>query len=258
LSNLTALVLAGTRPGGDPLARHAGVSHKALIAVGGVSMIERVTQAVAAEPRVGRIVIAIEDSGILETLSSLRALARQQTVVTMPTATGPSATVAAALARYGTPLLVTTADHALLQTRWVREFLDACPAPADVIVALARREQIEAQVPATRRTYLRFSDGDFSGCNLFLLQHAAASKVVTLWQQLENDRKQPLRMLGRLGYRYAIRYLLRRLSLEQAMERLGALSQARVSTVLLTDGRAAIDVDSPADLDLARNLVTGV
>jgi len=34
------------------------------------------------------------------------------------------------------PLLVTTADHALLQTRWVEEFLAACPASADVAAAL--------------------------------------------------------------------------------------------------------------------------
>src|SRR6185369_15359784 len=41
----TALVLAGTRPGGDPLADYAGVSHKALIEVGGVPMLLRVLRA---------------------------------------------------------------------------------------------------------------------------------------------------------------------------------------------------------------------
>jgi len=59
MTPLTALVLAGTRAGGDPLAEHAGVSHKALIEVGGRTMIERVVEALAASPAVGRIVVAM-------------------------------------------------------------------------------------------------------------------------------------------------------------------------------------------------------
>ena len=73
------------------------------------------------------------------------------------------------------PLLVTTADHALLQTRWVEEFLAACPASADVAAALARRDRVQAAVPDTRRTWLRFADGDFSGCNLFLMARPASA-----------------------------------------------------------------------------------
>ncbi len=40
---LTALVLAGSRAGrADPMARNAGLSHKALLPVGGRTMIDRV------------------------------------------------------------------------------------------------------------------------------------------------------------------------------------------------------------------------
>ena len=55
---LTALVLAGSRREGDPLAASAGVSHKALIPVAGQPMLERVVSALAAVPRIGRILIA--------------------------------------------------------------------------------------------------------------------------------------------------------------------------------------------------------
>lgn len=253
---LTALVLAGTRPGGDPLAAYAGVSHKALIEIGGLTMIERVVAALAATPQIARIVIAIDRDDLVAQLDGLRAPACMKPVETMPTAAGPSASVAAALEKLGTPLLVTTADHALLRTEWIQEFIAATPATLDLAVAMASQAAVLAAVPETQRTYLRFADGAWSGCNLFLLQYPGAAGVIALWQQLEAERKHPLRMLRRLGLGLALRYRLGWLRIDQALARLGRLAgHAQVGIVALRDGRAAIDVDKPADLDLVRKLV---
>jgi GTP:adenosylcobinamide-phosphate guanylyltransferase len=252
----TALVLAGTRPGGDPLASHAGVSHKALIEVGGQPMLGRVLAALALVPEVSRIVVAIDRPEILAVLPPCG-----KPVSFIAAATGPSASVAAALQQEGTPLLITTADHALLQADWVQEFLQAArEAPAsgaDALLAVARREAVLAAAPDTQRTWLRFADGAWSGCNLFLLCTPAAAGVVQLWQQLEASRKQPLSLVRRLGIGYALRYRLGWLTLPQALERLGTLAGARLVAVTLQDGRAAIDVDKPADLMLARRLAGG-
>lgn len=256
MQGLSALVLAGTRPGGDPLAEYAGVSHKALIEVGGSTMIERVVAALSDSPEVARIVIAIDRPELLADLPGLKACTKPLT--TMPTQEGPSATVAAALAREPTPLLVTTADHALLQAQWVHEFLAACPPEADVVAGLAPRAAVEAAAPGTRRTWLSFSDGDFSGCNLFLLARPEAAGAVALWREIERERKEPLRMMQRLGWSFALRYKMGQLSSAAAAARLGELSGgARLALVSMRDGRAAIDVDKAADLDLVRQLVSG-
>jgi len=160
------------------------------------------------------------------------------------------------LRRLGTPLLATTADNALLETAWIAEFLAKVPADADLAAALARRDAVEAAAPDTRRTWLRFSDGDHSGCNLFLLARPKAADAIAVWQSLENERKRPLRMVRRLGWTFAARYALGRLSMQAAANRLGALAGgARMAIVSLSDGRAAIDVDKPDDLDLVRRLV---
>jgi hypothetical protein len=50
-------------------------------------------------------------------------------------------------------------------------------------------------------------------------------------------------------------YLARRLTLADAVARLGARAGVRAAIVAAQDGRAAIDVDKPADLDLARRLL---
>jgi molybdopterin-guanine dinucleotide biosynthesis protein A len=51
MNTFTALVLAGSRQGGDAFAAEAGATHKALIEVGGVTMIERVVRALRQFPR---------------------------------------------------------------------------------------------------------------------------------------------------------------------------------------------------------------
>lgn len=247
---LTALVLAGSRREGDPMARAAGVSHKALLPVAGQPMLERVVRSLAAVPRVGRILVAIENPQIVAALPAL-----QVPVIAVPAAEGPSASVAGVLEKEGAPLLVTTADHALLRPEWVDEFLDAADASADAMLALARREAVLAAAPQSQRTWLRFSDGDYSGCNLFLLRTPAATGVVRLWQKLEADRKRPLSLLRRLGLVYVLRYRFGWLSLGAALGRLGSLCDARVRPVILRDGRAAIDVDKPADLAQAISLI---
>jgi GTP:adenosylcobinamide-phosphate guanylyltransferase len=250
MQGLTAVVLAGTRPGGDPLARQAGVSHKALIQIGGIAMLQRVLVALAAVPAIARIAVVIDAPGLVEALPDCG-----KPVSLLPAASGPSASVARALEAERTPLLVTTADHALLRPEWVEEFLAAGNERDDVLLALARREAVEAAVPQSQRTWLRFADGHYSGCNLFLLRTPAARGVVALWQQLEADRKHPLKMLRRLGFSYALGYRCGWLRLSSALQRLGDLSGARVGPVILRDGLAAVDVDKAADLALVRSLV---
>lgn len=252
---LGALVLAGSRPGGDPLSAHAGVSHKALIDVGGRTMIERVVAALAATPEVAHIVIAIERPEILCALRGLRPPLCGKPVATMLAGESPSASVAAALRQFGTPLLATTADHALLDPPMLREFIDGGPGDADLCVALARKAAVTAACATTKRTYLRFADGEFSGCNLFLLQRPGALQVVDAWRGLESLRKRPLRMMLRLGVGCALRYRLGRLRLAQAIARLERMSGARIAVVEMSDGRAAIDVDKAEDLALVRRLV---
>ncbi len=165
--------------------------------------------------------------------------------------------MAAALAREGAPLLVTTADHALLESAWVDEFTAATIADpqADAFVGLARSEAVLAAAPGTVRTWLRFSDGAYSGCNLFLLRTPASLGIVRFWQELEAERKRPLSLLRRLGPGYVLRYRFGWLGLGQALAQLGRLAGARLAPVVLCDGRAAIDVDKPADLILVRELV---
>ena len=244
-----ALVLAGSRAGADdPLAVHAGVSHKAMIEVGGEPMLARVIRALG-QAGFNRVAVVIERPELVEQLPPLG-----PSVEVIPAAEGPSASVAAGIARLGTPLLVTTADHALLRPEWVRWFIEHVPEGADVAAALARSEKVMAAAPEAKRTFLRFSDGAFSGCNLFYFATPKAERVIALWQAIEAQRKHPGKLIARLGPLTAARYALGLLSLGAAVKRLGSLAGVHAAAVELPFGEAAIDVDKPAELELARRL----
>ena len=150
---------------------------------------------------------------------------------------------------------MTTVDHALLRSDWIRQFLADTPDFANAAVLLAPEDRVRAAAPGTQRTYLKFRDGRYSGCNLFLLRDESAMGVVQLWRKVEALRKQPWKIAAMLGPGFLARYLLGVLTLDQAVARLGKLAGVQAAAVRARDGRTAIDVDKPADLDLVRQLV---
>lgn len=245
--SFNALVLAGSRGGVDPLAAYAGVSDKALIVIDGETMLARVIGALRAA---GAARIAVSANA-----PAVRAEALRLDAEPIDAAAGPSRSTLLGLEALGAPLLVTTADHALLRPEWIADFRADTPADADVAALLARRALIVRDAPPTRRTYLRFADGGWSGCNLFLLQTPAAAAALRLWMAVEQDRKRPWRIVRRLGPATLLRYVTGRLTLDAALARLGAQVGVRAAAVAARHGLAAVDVDTPADLDLVRTLV---
>lgn len=245
-TGFNALVLAGSRPGGDPLAVHAGVSDKALIVIAGRTMLARVVDALR-QAGAATIYVSVSSEAVHAHAAALGA-------IPLPAAAGPSASARDALASAGAPLLLTTADHALLRPEWVRAFLKAAPA-CDVAALLARRPVVERDAPATRRTWLRFADGSWSGCNLFWLATPAADRALALWQAVERDRKRPWRIVMRLGPALLLRYAVGRLGLRQAIAALGRRAGVDAAVVESPFGLAAVDVDKPEDLRLVRGLL---
>lgn len=242
-----ALVLAGSRPGApDPVATAEGVAHKVLARVGGQTLLERVVRALG---RAG-----IEDIAVAANNPAVEAEARRLGATLLPTARGPSESVALAFERFGAPLLVTTGDHPLLEAAWVEELIGGTPDDADVSLMLAERDRVQAAAPDTRRTWLRFADGEWSGCNLFLLAGPAAGRAIAAWKEVEADRKRPWRIARRLGLGTLWSYWRGKLTLAEAIARLGRGLGVEAALAPARDGRAAIDVDKPEDLALVRRI----
>jgi len=255
---VTAIVLAGQRAEGDPLAESQGLTWKALVPVAGRPMVERVLQALLTSRTVGRILVCAPTPALLAEIPSLQAALNQGRIRLLPTEAGPAESTAAAWQRAGRPCptLVTTADHALLTPALVDSFCRrAGEKDADIQAALVPAEAIEAAFPKARRTYLRFRQGAYSGANLFLLSAPEALGAITFWQQVERERKKPWRIAARIGPGLLLSYLLRRLTLEGALARFSRATGARAAVVTLEEAWAAVDVDKPEDLLLAEQIL---
>ncbi len=247
MTPFNALVLAGSRGEVDAVATYAGVGHKALIALEGKTLLARVVGALEAA---GAARIAVISSH-----PDVRGEALRLGVDVIDEAAGPSLSVKRGAEVLGTPVLVTTADHALLQGDWVRHFLAEIPADVDVAALVAARATVEAAAPGTQRTWLKLADGHWSGCNLFWLSNGQSLGVIDLWRRVEAERKRPWRMAQILGPGMLLQYATGRLSLKDAAARLGRLAGVAAAIVETPYGLASVDVDKAADLDLVRKIV---
>ena len=249
LNPVTVLVLAGARPGRDPVAEAVGVSIKVLAPVGGMPMVSRVLKTLDASSLVAQRVLCGPSWEVVQEQTFLRDLVEKGKVRWLAPQQGPSLSVKGFLEQFPKdfPLLVTTADHALLTVEMVEYFLrEASRAPVDVAA--------EAY-PGSKRTVIRFRGGGYCGCNMFLLGNSQAEKLVEFWTQVERERKRPLRLIRRLGWLMLIRYLLGVLTLADALRELSQRMGLSIKEIILPFPEAAIDVDNPEDLTLVEQIL---
>ena len=249
----TAVVLAGSRPGTDPFAQRYGTNLKALIPVGGEPMVRRPVKALLASANVDGIrVLAQQPERIREALPADPRISVKES----------GETIAATLERLCVdpdvrwPILVTTADHALLTPDMVADFL-AKAAGADVAIGIVSRDALMNRLPQTQRTWLKFRGGAYSGANLFLLGGPKVRSTLELWRSNEQNRKKAWRMLLTVGLFAGLGALLRLRTLQQTLDSVGRKLNLNIRAVELSDPLAAVDVDKPADHELVTAILEG-
>jgi GTP:adenosylcobinamide-phosphate guanylyltransferase len=249
----TALVLAGSRPGQDPFAQSHGTDLKALIPVGGVPMVARPVAALLGAAEIGPVrVLAQQVDRIAAVLPDNARVSVEASGATI------AATIEAILADPATrfPLLVTTADHALLDAAMIGDFC-ASAAGADLAIGLVGKHALDARLPQTKRTWIRFRGGAYSGANLFAFGSRDAAKAVALWRSVEQDRKKGWRMVAALGPALLMGSVLRLRTLDQTLASIGKRLGLTIRKVELANPLAAVDVDKPADHALVSAIIEG-
>lgn len=248
---IAAIVLAGSRPGPDPLLAGSGVATKALLPVAGEPMLIHVVRALRASPLVGPIHILAQNSAELAARPELAAFADLRFA---DSGQGISASLAAALPEDDALVLVTTADNILLTPAMIAEFLDGAGG-SDVAVAMVERRVLHARYPESRRTWLKFRGGWWSGANLFRLRGQRAAPLLDFWSAIERDRKKGLKIIAAFGPWLLAGVLLRRFTIQQGVARAGLRFGLNATVVPMSDAAACIDADKPADIDLIERIL---
>lgn len=172
------------------------------------------------------------------------------------TGVGPASAIVANQS-LGAPLLVTTCDHPLLTGEIIRDFLKrAAETDADLVVGFATRSTIEKSFAGMRRTYLMLGGEGYSGCNLFLIRTPAGYDAIRFWSALEAHRKSPAKLAFMIGPGLILRYLFRNfMTIERLMAYASRKTGVKIAAAVLPFAEAAVDVDKPADLDFARQII---
>lgn len=246
------MVLAGSRPGIDSFAASHGTDLKALIPVAGEAMVRRPVRALLASEGIAAVrVLTQQPERIAAVLPADPRLTVESSGATI------AATLAAICADPLTawPILVTTADHALLDEAMIADFM-ARANGADLVIGLVEARPLLARLPETKRTWIDFRGGRYSGANLFALGSSRAAKAIELWRGVEQNRKKGWQLLATFGLP-GLLGLLRLRSLHQTTTSIGRRLGLDLQAIEMRDPLAAVDVDNPADHELVEAILAG-
>nr|WP_309684953.1 NTP transferase domain-containing protein [Armatimonas sp.] len=235
---MPAVVTAGGRLDGA-LAEATGQSVKALVALDGAPLLQRVLEALASsgvvretvvvgpvahlEPHVTHpnSLLAEGDSGIENLLRGLNAVNAGEGFA-----------------------LFAASDLPYLCADSVRWLVENAPEDADIVFPITDRQRYEARFPATPGAWTRLSDGELTGGSVFLMRPAAIARNRALLEKAFTARKSQWQMAQLLGLRFALKFATGRLSVADAVARATVLTGCRCKVLLDAHPHLACDLDT--------------
>lgn len=251
MTKVNALILAASRKGADDeVAKLQGVSHKCLIKIGGVVMLERVVNAIAASEHVDRIYISIESPDILNEAAALRAMLADGRIHFTASADNLFASVTQAIDSIDAPypLIISTGDNALHTTEMVDHFCEAFLASGqDGAVGMTPAQTILDAYPDGKRAFHELKDGGWSSCNLYGLANAEAARAAKVFETGGQFGKRPQRIAKAFGLRFLAKYKFKLATLDGLAKDLSKRWKVDIGPVRMPFADAPIDVDNPGD-----------
>ncbi|MEP3225109.1 MAG: NTP transferase domain-containing protein [Parasphingorhabdus sp.] len=256
--SVSAIILAGNRPGGDPMAQSRKIPVKALIPVAGQAMVSRVIKALMAHEKIGKIHLLAQDFAPFWDHDQTQKLVDNPQVSTHISQTTIATSLDTLLGSQAIeyPVLITTADNVLLEQAIIDEFL-AKAAGTDIAIAVVAKPVLLHRFSHSQRTWLKLRGGQFSGANLFYFGSPKARQILHYWAQVEQDRKKGWKLLTIFGPWLLFLAIIRWLNIDQLAARIGKKLSLNIKIAQMSQAEACIDVDKESDLLLVEEILAG-
>lgn len=254
---MDAIVTAGgiSRPD-DPLYAITGMEKKALIPLAGKPMIGWVLEALTRSELVEKIVIVgLEPDDLppggevpLHFVKAVGSL-----IDNIMVALDQLKQVNPAVQK----ILLVSSDIPLITSESVRGFVAECGSlEADIYYAIVEEKTMEASFPNSRRTFVPFKGGRYSGGDLFLVDVAAPDKTdLELFRSLTSSRKNYWQQVRLLGIGFIIRFLLRKMSVEDAAGQAKRILNLDARGVDTCYPELGMDLDKPHQYTLIKTIL---
>ncbi len=249
---MDAIVTAGGIPlPEDPLYPYANGEPKALIDVAGKPMIQWVLDALSEAQHIERvIVVGLSPKSGVSCKKPLYFLSNQGNMLANILAGVRKVLELNPQAEY---VLIVSSDIPGIKPFMVDWLIEtAMQTQDDVYYGVVPREVMEKRYPNSKRTYTRLKDGEVCGADINIAHVRMATQHLDLWERLIGNRKSPLKQAAILGLDTLFLLLTRRMTLQEAVERVRKRIGIRGRVIVWEHAEAGMDVDKPHQLELLR------
>ncbi|MFM8320532.1 MAG: NTP transferase domain-containing protein [Chloroflexota bacterium] len=254
---MDAVIIAGGIPKpGELLYDETQGSHKAMLDMCGKPMVQWVLDALEGCTSVHRVLI----SG----LESADALVSSKLVGVIDDQGGMLQNMQAAARHYAqlpdssAHLLVVSADIPGLRAEhvdWVVQ--TAMQTDMDVYYTVIERRVMEARYPGSKRSYAKLRDLEVCGGDMNVLRKQTLLGNDEIWGRILDARKNVFRQAALIGYGTLLLFMLRRLTLQQAVGRVAGRLHLSGQALVCPYAEVGMDVDKPFQLELMRSDLAG-
>ncbi len=253
MGTVTVLILAASRAGPeDAVAALQGKSHKCLVEIDGIIMLQRVVSEIAASHYAGDIHISIEREDILRQIPVVSQLMDEGRVHFLPAGENLFASINGAVGAIPAPypLVVSTGDNALHTTEMFDHFCRSILSQQiDGAVAMTPAATILEAYPDGKRAFHELKDGGWSSCNLYAALTPAAVKAAKVFETGGQFGKRPMRILKAFGLAVMVMYKFRLASVQGLADHLSKRWNLSLKIISMPYADAPIDVDNPGDFN---------
>ncbi|HTQ09076.1 MAG TPA: nucleotidyltransferase family protein [Fimbriimonadaceae bacterium] len=238
----------------DPeFAKLVGTEYKALIEIGGKTLLGRALDALAATGAAKHTVV-IGPAEVIEHADAKRATFRLP-----PGQTGPDNIYRGLDHLLREPdaskkMLIVTTDLPFLEAGAITAFLEKCPADRDICVPLIREADFNKRFPGTTATFVKLKDDSWTTGNIFLLNAEALRRSKPHIERVFENRKSKMGMARLLGPVFVYKWLRKKLTLNDLEAKI--LSMLHCSGAAITDSDPALhyDIDALDDYEYSTGL----
>jgi NDP-sugar pyrophosphorylase family protein len=250
--NIVAAVSAGWSPKeDDPLIEYTRDKPKALIPIAGKPMIAYVVNALAQSRYVKHIVVISLDPAADAQFSV--------PVEYVPDAGSLMANAEAGL-RYVVDrypdldaVILSSSDIPTITPAIVDALVEECfRTDHDLYYTIVERSVMETRFPGSHRSYIHLREGDFAGGDIFLVRPSLNVSHRELLKELASARKSALRQARMIGLPIFLKLVLRRLTLDEAVQRISKVLDVHARVIPFQYAEAGMDVDKPFQLEIVR------
>lgn len=249
---MDAIVTAGGVPAeGDPLYEFTQGGSKALLDLAGKAMAQWVLDALSNSESIENIALVglTEDSGLVSS----------KPMAYLPNQGSMLDNIVAGAHKLmditpGLDVVLTVSSDIPAITAEMIDWMSAEVVNHDsqVYYNVVTQEDMENRFPGSKRSFTRFKDASVCGGDMTAFRTDLITGENSLWQKIIEARKNVFKQAALIGYDTLLLLLLRRLTIDSAVERAGRSLEVTAKALRCPYPEIAMDVDKPFQFELLR------